>query len=342
MTTTPVRSHRSNRRLIVPTVIAVASTALISALSPVAFAQSTDAEFSVLQKARKFMELDQLAQSRLAQNAKDDVALWYLARQFGGDAKRRDGLIQQAEQCIKDLPQSARCHNAIGVLYGVVAQSGGMTAGMKYAGRIRDSFAKAVELDGTKFEFRRDLNQYYLVAPGIVGGSVRKAIENSESFMKIDPVRGRLLRAEVHASEKEFDNAEAMLDGIKSSDASLNESVQQAYGNLGFQMIAAEKFTGAQKLFEKLIAANPQSAVAHSGLGRSLLEQKNVDAAIASLERAVSIDPKVGAHYRLGIAYQTKGDKAKATQAFQSFLGYQTQGRAADDARKRLEDLKRG
>jgi len=312
------------------------------ACTPV-FAQSTDADFSALSKARKTVEMETLARERIGKNSKDDIALWYLGRVVAGDAKKRDELIPRVEQCIKDLPQSARCHNLLGSLYGSAATSAGMTAGLKYAGRIKDMFVKAVELDPKNFEMRRDLNQFYLVAPGLAGGSVRKAIENSNDFAKLDASRSQLLRAEVHIYEKEYAKAEAILLALKpSGDSDLAESVQAATSNLGFAMINNGAADKAQKLFERQIAVAPGRAAAHFGLGRALLEQKAFDPAIVSIERALQIDPKLNGHYRLGIAYQSKGDKAKAKVAFEQFLAYSTQGRAADDARKRLDELKAG
>ncbi len=322
----------------------IAFTCFVSAtLCVAAFAQSNDADFASLLKARKTVELESLANERLTKNPKDDVALWYLGRAVGGDAQKREQLIPKAEQCIKDLPQSARCHNALGSLYGAAAMSGGLSAGLKYASSIKERFAKAVELEPQNFDMRNDLNQFYLMAPGIAGGSVRKAIESSETFAKFDASRSKILRANVHIYEKEYEKADALLGTIKpGSDADLTDLLSQSYVSAGFGLISEEEFTKAQKIFERLATSNPNNAYAHLGLGRTLLAQKNVDAAIQSLERATALDGKVGAHYRLGIAYQTKGDKAKASAAFQQFLTYQTQGKAVDDAKKRLEDLKRG
>lgn len=202
-------------------------------------------------------------------------------------------------------------------------------------------FQKAVELDPKHFDMRRDLNQFYLQAPGIVGGSVRKAIQNSTDFAKVDPARAQLLRAEVHIYEKEFDKAEAILANIKpGADGDLADSLSGATSSLGFAMVNANEAAKAQKLFERQITTDASNANAHFGLGRSLLEQKQVDAAITSMERALQLDPKLTAHYRLGIAYQTKGDKPKAAAMYKQFLAYSAQGRAADDARKRLDELK--
>ena len=305
-------------------------------------AQSTDADFAQFVKPRNNAAIETLARERLAKSSKDDVAIWYLARAVSGDVKKRDELTLRAEQCIKDLPQSARCHSALGSLYGTLAMSGGMTAGMKYAGKIKDMMLKAVELEPKSFDMRRDLNQYYLQAPGIVGGSVRKAIENSNDFGKIDAPRGQLLRAEVHIYEKEFTQAEALLRAIKSTEADLNESVISAMTSLGYVLVNNREPAKAKKIFEQQIAANDKNANAHFGLGRALLEQKNADAAIQSMERGLALDPKITGHYRLGLAYQLKGDKPKAIVAFQQFLTYQKTGKSAEDATTRLEELKRG
>jgi len=313
----------------------------LSLLVMPAFATSTDAEFNVLVKARKLAELESLAREKLAKNTKDDVALWYLGRFAAGDAKKREELIPRAEQCIKELPQSARCHSTLGSLYGAAAMSAGITAGLKYAGNIKEMFQKAVELDPKHFDMRRDLNQFYLQAPGLAGGSVRKAIQNSTDFAKVDPARAQLLRAEVHIYEKEFDKADAIFANIKpGADGDLADTLRSATSTLGFAMVNANEAAKAQKLFERQIAADTTNANAHFGLGRSLLEQKQIDAAITSMERALQMDPKLNAHYRLGIAYQTKGDKPKAAAMYKQFLTYSTQGRAADDARKRLDELK--
>ncbi len=318
----------------------IAATMLFSAA---AAAQSTDADFAPLLKLRNTAAVESLARERIAKNAGDDVALWYLGRVVAGDAKKREDVMVRAEQCIKDLPQSARCHNILGSLYGTMAMAGGMTGGLKYAGKIKEMFVKAVELDPRNFDMRRDLNQFYLQAPGIAGGSVRKAIDNSAEFGKIDAARGQLLRAEVHIYEKEFSKAETILKSIKpSADMDLADSLPNAMSNLGFAMINNDEAAKAQKLFEQQLAGSPANATAHFGLGRALLEQKNYDGAIGAIERSLQVDPKITAHYRLGMAYQGKGDKARAMQAFQQFISYQATGKAADDAKKRIDELKRG
>jgi tetratricopeptide (TPR) repeat protein len=316
------------------------TTALLVSTPLFASAESTDAEFRTLLSTRRNGEAETLARERLAKNAKDDVALWYLTRVTINDSKKRDDLIPKLEQCIKDQPDSARCYNALGSAYGVMAMSAGLTGGLKYAGKIKESFLKAVELDPKFFDARRDLNQFYVQAPGIVGGSVRKAYENADAHAKLNVPQGQLLRADVHIYEKQFDKAEAILASIKAgADAVATEALPQAWSNLGFSLIGENQTERALKLFERLVSADMSSAMAHFGLGRAQLELKQVDAAIASFEHALKLNEKMTVHYRLGMAYQLKGDKPKAIQAFQQFLSYQRTGKAADDAKKRIDDL---
>jgi len=149
-----------------------------------------------------------------------------------------------------------------------------------------------------------------------------------------------LARAEVHTHEEEFDEAQTLLGAIKpGTDVALAEAARDATSALGLALLDDGQAARARKVFERQVAAYPRYAFAHFGLGRVLLEQKELDGAIAALERALQLDPRSRAHYRLGIAYQGKGDAARALAMFQQFLGYSPDGRAADDARKRIEQL---
>ncbi len=318
-------------------IVLTAATMAASMVAGPAQGQSTDAEFDALRRAGKAAELESLAREKLAKNARDDVALWHLSGAVVNDPKKRDELIALTERCIADTPRSARCHNALGNLYGNVASTSGMAAGLKYAGKVKEHYVTAAEIDPKQFEFRRDLNQFYLFAPRLMGGGAGKALRGAEDFEKIDRQRGQVLRAQVQTHEEEFDDAEALLGAIKpGTDVALAEAVQDATSALGIALIDDEQAARARKVFERQIAADPRYAFAHFGLGRALLELKELDGAIAALELALQLDPKSRAHYRLGIAYQGKGDSARALAMFRQFLTYQSQGRAADDARKRI------
>ncbi len=327
--------HPMENQMKLPTLIL-----LFAAVPSLASAQSTDTDFQSLLKERKYQEVETLANTRIAKNANDETAIWYLVSVSSSDKSKREAAMVKAEACTAALPKSAKCHHAVGRLYGAAAMSSGPLDMMKYASRIKDEFLLAVELDPSNFDARRDLNQYYLQAPGIAGGSVRKAINNADEMGKLNPVAGKLLRADVHSYEKEFDQAQALLNGIKPIGDEQVASLTQAWITVGFGLIGDKQVAKAQALFERLVAAEPNNAALHFGLGRAHLEANSLDQAIASMERALKMDNKLNAHYRLGIAYQQKGDKPKAVAALQQFLSYTSAGKAADDAKKRLAEMK--
>jgi phosphoglycolate phosphatase-like HAD superfamily hydrolase len=89
--------------------VALAKSALVvllAVLSHAALAASSDADFRVLTKDRKFEAAEALARERVSKDPKDDVALWYWARLAAGDTKKRNELIPKVERCVADLPQS--------------------------------------------------------------------------------------------------------------------------------------------------------------------------------------------------------------------------------------------
>jgi tetratricopeptide (TPR) repeat protein len=313
-----------------------------AASAVVAHAQSSPDDFESLIAARKLADVEALARARTSANPRDDIAWWFLARAVADDPKKREALLPRVEACTVAVPQSARCHHALATLYVAEVETAGLSGGLKYASRIKASYARAAELDPRNYVMRRDLVFFYLAAPGIAGGSVRRANEQAEDFARIDSERGRLLRATIQTYEKQWDKAEASLAGIPApGDAALAEQITEARISLGFAMVNERQFGRARKVFESAASLTPGSAAAHMGLGRALLEDKQVDAAIAELERAVALDSKSGAHYRLALAYEQKGERQKAAAALEQLLSYRFTGPAIDDARNRLAALKK-
>jgi tetratricopeptide (TPR) repeat protein len=323
----------------------VAVVALLGIGFNSAHAASTEAEFDALLKDKKYTETYALAQSRMKADPADGVAMMALSNvvlsgKIPDADKAREGAVKIAEACIAANAKSFECTRAAAQLYGVMAMSGGMTAGIKYAPKIKEFMLKAVELDPKSFEARRDLNQFYLGAPFIAGGSVSKAKSNAESYKQHNADLSKLLHFDVHLHEKEYPQAQKLIGEINATDDKTKRLVNNANTSLGFSYLANDKVPESLALFQKMVAAQPEAAQAHFGLGRAQLASKKLDEAIASLERTLVLDSTQPAHYRLGIAYQEKGNKTKAIEAFTKFLSYQSKGKAPDDANERLKALK--
>lgn len=327
-------------------IVRSAVVALFASAAVAAPAAEGDAE--QLLRAKRYGEVCKLAEQRLAADAKDEQAYWLLSRaglETSKDAAELERLADALEPCLERIPQSASCHLALGETYGAIAASGGMLKGMKYVGRVREELEKAVELDPRHFTARYDLNQFYLMAPGIVGGSADKAERNTTSFEALRPDAGPLLRTGIQLQNDELDRVSAVLlapDAFKAAD--LADGYRDALTGLGFRQLQAKQPAKALETFRRGRERFPDDASLCLGYGRSELESGQVDAAIEALRRAVELDPQRGAQYRLGIALQTKGDAVAATAAFREYLALPSGKRSDDtskDAKRRIEQLQK-
>src|SRR6476659_7125402 len=130
------------------------------------------------------------------------VALLVLALALPLSAQPADPVLDQAkalmnanepekaadllEKAVAAKPNDAVRHYRLGEAYGVVAQNAGMFKAASMAGKVRDEFAKAVQLDPNYTEARMGLMEFYLRAPAIMGGDEEKAREQANEIRKRD------------------------------------------------------------------------------------------------------------------------------------------------------------
>ncbi len=236
------------------------------------------------------------------------------------------------------------CHYAAASLWGVQALTGGMVKAMSLAGRIRDGFAKAVELDPLYVDARDGLVQFYLMAPGIAGGSVAKAREVAAAAVPRQPEHAKLLRARIAMHEEQWAEAERELAAVQpGDDAGLRNGVREAWTALGALYLHEKQPAKARPVFERLQREFSAHAAGFYGLGRMLVDSGAVDDAIALLERARGLKgaQRYPIDYRLALAWLQKGDKPRAKSLLERFVAQGKGQRATlEDARKRLAELR--
>jgi tetratricopeptide (TPR) repeat protein len=124
---------------------------------------------------------------------------------------------------------------------------------MGWAKKCRTSFEKAAALDPKNADARVDLIQYYAYAPGIAGGGMDKAREQVKALDGIDPVRGAQMS--------------------------------------GFVLMKEKKPAEAEAEYRRAVSLKPGDASAHWRLGRILERAGKRDAARASYQEALRLDP---------------------------------------------------
>ncbi len=95
----------------------------------------------------------------------------------------------------------------LGRTYGRKAQAANIFRNPGLAKKYQKYFEKAVELDGDNLEARADLMQYYMQAPGSMGGSDSKVLEQAQAIRLRDKLQGFLIFAIFYEQQKDFNKA---------------------------------------------------------------------------------------------------------------------------------------
>jgi tetratricopeptide (TPR) repeat protein len=113
------------------------------------------------------------------------------------------------EKAVAASPRNSEYYNWLGKAYGRRAETSSFITGPSYAAKARDNLEKAVILDPHNSEAVSDLFEYYLDAPGFLGGGIDKATALSVKIGEMDPAEGQYAMAVIAEHRKEFNSAEA-------------------------------------------------------------------------------------------------------------------------------------
>ena len=303
-----------------------------------------DPALQALLSAEKFAEMDSLASQRTAARADDAQAVLggaLAAMSERGGPAQREAAIRQAEACVRLAPQAAECHYALGLVLGAHAMSQGMVKIAASIGSIKTALLESMKLAPQWYPARSAVVEFYLLAPGMLGGSESKALETARAAPRPDQVRA--LEARVALADGRFDAAIAGLATVRpGADDPLADDVQQWQAAAAFGLLGKGQAAQARPVFERMAREQPALAIGPYGLGRLLLEQGDAAEAVKRLEQARGLKGAgvLPIDYRLGMAWQAQGQTAAARAALGRFVAAgKGNSKALDDARKRLAQL---
>ncbi len=317
---------------------------LLCALQPAAQAQTfKDPALESLYRAERSDELQRVVAQRAAAQPADAQAVLGLAllalRQ--DEAKARLAAIERAEACLEKQPRAAECHYALGVVLGVQAISEGMFKAARSAGRVRDALATALELEPSWYPARSALVEFYLVAPGVMGGSTTRAAELVRTAAR--PEQTKLLEVRVAMADKRWDAAQQSLLSLPSPLAPELAADARAWAvQVGLGMVNAGQAVKAKTLFERTLRDYPGQAGPVYGLARVRAEVGAHEEALKLYEQAATAKgaDALPLAWRIGIEQQALGRKDDARASFTRFVAAGKGPKPAlEDAAKRLEQL---
>jgi len=116
--------------------------------------------------------------------------------------------IESFEKAVGAEPENAGYHNWLGRSYGRRAENSSFITAPRLAARARDAFRKAVDLAPRNLEAVADLFEYYLEAPGFLGGGTDKAVQLAETVRHVDPAEFQFFQARLAEKRKDLSAAE--------------------------------------------------------------------------------------------------------------------------------------
>ena len=166
-----------------------------------------------LERARSLYNLTAFDQSlRILESmpAKDAAAYDLMGRDYymQGDYKRATETLEKALAAEPGVAEHALW---LGRAYGRRAESSSIFTAPGLASKARQYLERAVELDPRDLEALADLFDYYVEAPGFLGGGMEKARRTAEQMERISPAEGYLAQAKLAEKRNEYPRAEAHL-----------------------------------------------------------------------------------------------------------------------------------
>lgn len=185
---------------------------LLATATTVAFATDTDPA-ELLQRARRLYEKTQYEEAlALLAQARPETAGFHalvgLCYYRLGDFRRASEAFERA---VRLEPGSSEYHLWLGRAYGRRAETSSFVTAPRYASRARQHFERAVQLDPRNTEAIGDLFEYYLQAPGFLGGGLDKAKNLAEKTKDLDPAEYHYRLARLAEARKQHTEAEEHL-----------------------------------------------------------------------------------------------------------------------------------
>jgi len=176
--------------------------ATLLAASPAELRKAED-----LYQQTRYKDALQAVQPFLAKDA-DALLLAGRAAYGMGDFKKATEFLEQA---VQRQPGNSNFQHWLGRAYGKRAETSIPITAPHWASKARQSFEKAVQLDARNAEALNDLFEYYLQAPGFLGGGLDKAQDLLPKIKAIDAAEYEYSQSKLLESRKDFNNAEQHL-----------------------------------------------------------------------------------------------------------------------------------
>lgn len=252
-----------------------------------------------LQKAKKLIDDNKLEDAKvileeiLENDDKNHEAYFMLGKTYMG-LRDAEEATENFEEAVDLQDENADYHFWLGQAIAMDAQESNVFSQAMMASDILEEFERTIELDPTHIRGRIGVINFYIAAPGIMGGDIEKAKLNAKELVKLDEMRGRSALARIYLQQEKMDSVEFQIN-ILEKNFENDRALGNIYNSLGYYYLGENNTDKAIEAFEKQVKINPESANSYDSLGDGYKAAGRRDDAIAQYKKALEINPDFSA-----------------------------------------------
>jgi Flp pilus assembly protein TadD len=241
-----------------------------------------------LERASSYYHATDFAQSlRILQAlpVKDGAAWELIGRNYymQGDYRKS---IDALEKAAEAEPNDSNHALWLGRAWGRRAETSSPLGAPVSAVKARQYFEKAVQLNPRNLEALSDLLEYYLDAPGILGGGLDKAAATARQMGQLDPAEGQWAEAKLAEKRKDYGDAE---DHLRRAAASAPREPGRLI-DLALFLSRQGRYQEAEQSFAQAEKLSPENPKALYGRAEAYIQaRRNLAVAIELLNRYMNL-----------------------------------------------------
>jgi tetratricopeptide (TPR) repeat protein len=276
-------------------------------------------------------------QTKIKSAPSDAASYNYLCRAYFALGEW-DRAISACEKSISLSPDTSEYHLWLGRAYGEKADRVNPFSAASLAGKVRREFERAVQLDPKSVEARADLAEFYLDAPGIMGGGQDKSRAQADQLAQLSPEKAHYVLGRL--AEKNKDQALAEKEYRAAIDASKGQALE--WFNLALFYKHNNRSDEMEKILQRAAdAPSPNEILVESAeilirAGQNLPWAEKLVRRYLASEDPSEKAPLFKAHFVLGNALEKQGNNEAAAQEYRAALNLASSFSPAQHALNRI------
>jgi len=198
----------------------------------------------------------------------------------------------------------------------------------RYAGEGRKALENAIALDPHHTKAHKELSDFYLYAPSIVGGDRGKAVQLIDQIQPFDPYHFYIIKGDFYVN-----------DGNLKESLNYFQIVKQEYPDsllpklkVGFYLREMGKFEESISIFKEALKTDSTYYLSYYHIGAAGLEggiktEESISNFRKYIAYAVQVDSQYVEHawYRIGQLYEVQGNSLAAKKSYQKSIKYNSE-----------------